>query len=64
VEFRSNNEAFQPVMDALALLDRYTDSDAEHYDRAETVPLEHVVPDDWREAVLDPDTRPDRMHPV
>ncbi|GAA2440653.1 hypothetical protein GCM10010191_65740 [Actinomadura vinacea] len=43
-------------MDALALLDRYADSDAEHYDKAETVPLEHVVPDDWREAVLDPDT--------
>lgn len=56
VEFRSNNEAFQPVMDALALLDRHADSDAEHYDKSETVPLEHVVPDDWREAVLDPDT--------
>jgi hypothetical protein len=56
VEFRSNNEAFQPVMDALALLERCVDSDAEHYGQADAVPLEPVVPDDWREAVLDPDT--------
>ncbi|MGV9599487.1 Tn3 family transposase [Streptosporangium sandarakinum] len=56
VEFHSGNEAFQPVIDALALLDRYADSNAECYDKAETVPLDHVVPDDWREAVADPDT--------
>lgn len=54
--FGCSNTAFRPVMDALALLDRYADSDAVHYDRAETVPLEHVVPDDWREAVVDPDS--------
>jgi hypothetical protein len=42
VAFRSNNTAFQPVMDALALLDRYKESEAECYDAADTVPLEHV----------------------
>jgi Tn3 transposase DDE domain len=56
VKFRSSNEAFQPVMDALALLGRYADSEAGFYDAADTVPLEHVVPDDWRDAVVDEDT--------
>jgi TnpA family transposase len=56
VSFRCNNEAFRPVMDALALLKRYQDSDMDFYDPAEPVPLAHVVPEDWKEAVVDPDT--------
>jgi TnpA family transposase len=51
--FGCGNDVFRPVMDALALLERYQDSDADCYDRADRVPLEHVVPDDWREAVVD-----------
>jgi len=54
--FGCGNDAFRPVMHALALLDRYQDSDADHYDRADRVPLEYVVPDDWREAVVDQDS--------
>ncbi|MEV5561072.1 hypothetical protein AB0L44_46185 [Nonomuraea wenchangensis] len=56
--FRCNNTAFQPVMDALALLERY---DAVFYDRAELVPLEHVVPEDWQEAVVDERGRIERI---
>ena len=56
VTFRSNNEAFQPIMDALALLDRYKDSEEDFYAAADTVPLDRVVPEDWREAVVDADT--------
>lgn len=56
VRFRSNNDEFAPVMDALALLERYQDSEEQFYDRAERVPLEHVVPDAWREAVVDEET--------
>lgn len=56
VSFKSNNDTFAPVMDALALLDRYADSEADFYDAADTVPLEHVVPDDWSEAVAGADT--------
>jgi hypothetical protein len=56
VRFRCNNQAFRPVMDALALLARYQDSDADFYDPAETVPLARVVPEDWIDAVVDPDT--------
>ncbi len=55
VSFHSGNDAFQPVMDALALLDRYADSEEVFYGAADAVPLEHVVPEDWREAVVDED---------
>lgn len=54
VRFRSSNDTFKPVMDALDLLKRYDGSGAAFYAAAESVPLEHVVPDDWRDAVLDP----------
>ena len=56
VSFHSNNSGFRPVMDALALLGRYKDSEEDFYAAAEKVPLDHVVPDDWREAVVDEDT--------
>ncbi|PRX59564.1 hypothetical protein B0I32_1197 [Nonomuraea fuscirosea] len=56
VRFRSSNDTFKPVMDALDLLKRYDGSDADFYAAAEAVPLEHVVPDDWRDAVLDLDS--------
>jgi hypothetical protein len=56
VTFGCGNEVFRPVMDALALLQRYADSEADFYASADAVPLEHVVPEDWREAVCAPDT--------
>jgi len=56
ITFRCNNTAFRPVMDALALLERYRDSEDDFYAAAETVPLDHVMPEDWRDAVLDADT--------
>ncbi|MEV3986728.1 Tn3 family transposase [Nonomuraea sp. NPDC049758] len=61
LDFRCNNTTFQPVMDALALLERYADSEAVFYDRAETVPIEHVVPEDWQEAVADKRGRIERI---
>ncbi|MFF4625644.1 class I SAM-dependent methyltransferase [Nonomuraea jabiensis] len=59
--FRCNNTTFQPVMDALNLLQRYDGSDAVFYDRAKTVPIEHVVPEDWQEAVVDERGRVERI---
>lgn len=56
VTFGCGNEVFRPVMDALALLKRYAESEADFYAAADAVPLEHVVPNDWREAVVDPDS--------
>ncbi|MER5321697.1 DUF4158 domain-containing protein [Streptosporangium roseum] len=56
VTFGCSNDIFRPVMDALDLLERYADSDEDFYAASEVVPLEHVVPEDWKEAVVDPDT--------
>ena len=56
VTFGCGNEVFRPVMDALALLQRYADSEEDFYATSDVMPLEHVVPGDWREAVVDPDT--------
>ncbi len=53
VTFRSSNTEFQPVMDALALLDRYADSTAEFYAASDTVPMKHIVPEDWKDAVVE-----------
>jgi hypothetical protein len=55
IEFKCNNTAYRPVMDALDLLARYADipNTTRHYDGTENVPIKGVVPDGWLEAVVD-----------
>jgi hypothetical protein len=55
IEFKCNNTASRPVMDALDLLQRYADipNTTRHYDASENVPIQGVVPDGWLEAVVD-----------
>lgn len=51
---RSNNTAYRPVMEAIELLSRYVGQERiRHYDPAESVPIEGVVPAEWRGAVID-----------
>ena len=63
LDFRSNNTAYRPVLDSVDLLRRYTDRPARqrHYERAEKVPVEGVVPREWRSAVVDDDGRVERV---
>lgn len=51
MDFRCNNTAYRPVMDALDLLRRYADRPKVPYDPAEVIPIDGVVPADWREAI-------------
>ncbi|EXU63779.1 transposase [Streptomyces sp. PRh5] len=53
--FKCNNTAYRPVMDALALLEKYADVDGKtrFYDAGDAVPMDGVVRKDWREAVVD-----------
>lgn len=53
--FRSNNERHRPVIEALALLKRYLDCRVQYYPPEEVVPIDGVVPDAWREAIVEPD---------
>src|SRR5919198_3253646 len=55
LEFRCDNTAYRPVMDAVELLHRYKDRDGrlKHYDPTERVPVAGVVKAEWRDAVID-----------
>jgi hypothetical protein len=63
LEFRSNNAAFRPVIDALDLLARYAHVDGKRrfYGPEARVPLDGVVPAAWRDAVVDDQGRVDRI---
>lgn len=63
LEFRSNNTIYRPVIDALELLARYADlpGNKRFYDPAEVVPIEGVIPKDWRAAVIDDAGRVERV---
>jgi TnpA family transposase len=62
LQFRCNNTAYRPVIDALELLSRYAQRDRiQFYDSADRVPIEGVVKPDWREAVIDEHGRVERI---
>lgn len=63
LEFRCNNTAYRPIMQALELLGRYADVDGKtrFYEAGETVPIEGVVPKAWRDAVVDERGRIERI---
>lgn len=61
--FRSNNERHRPVIEALTLLKRYLDRKVQYYPSTETVPIDGVVPEAWREAVVECDVEDEpRIH--
>ena len=65
LDFRSNNEAHRPVIQALDLVRRYAGTRVRTYPAEEDVPLDGVVRPLWRDAVVDRDpqgrTRVDRV---
>ncbi len=63
LDFRCNNTAYRPVMDAVELLHRYKDRDGRltHYERADRVPLNGVVKAEWRPAVVGEHGRVERV---
>ncbi|MDH6218925.1 hypothetical protein M2283_006259 [Streptomyces pseudovenezuelae] len=63
-ELKCNNTAYRPVMDAIDLLQRYLEQppkEGTFFDAAEAVPLEGVVPEQWRAAVVDDKGRVERI---
>ncbi|GAA2670003.1 hypothetical protein [Nonomuraea recticatena] len=59
LEFKCNNTAYRPVMDAIELLSRYAGVAAteRYYAETERVPIEGVVQWAWRDAVVDAESR-------
>jgi len=63
LEFRSNNSAHQPIIDAVALLRTYSTRPGvvRHYAPGDAAPLEGIVPAEWRDAVVGEDGRIERV---
>jgi len=63
LEFRCSNMAYRPIMDALELLDRYRDVPGHQrfYPPGEHVPIEGVVPSEWRGAVVEEHGKVERI---
>lgn len=57
LDFRSNNAAHQPVIEALALVRRYATSRQRYLPTHEAVPIDGVVRPLWRDAVVDVDAK-------
>ena len=57
LEFRSNNTEHQPVLDGLKLILRYAEAKTTFYPRGETVVLDGVLKEDWREFAVSADHR-------
>lgn len=56
LEFRSNNDIHRPVIQALELLKKYTNSQARYYDKGEDIPIEGIIKSGWREILLETDS--------
>ena len=63
LEFRCANSIYRPVMDALELLQGHVDTPGQQrfYPPGDRVPIGVVVPDQWREAVIDEHGRIERI---
>jgi TnpA family transposase len=57
LEFRSNNDAHQPIIQAVELLKRYVGSKARTFRLDEVVPIRGVVRPGWRELVVEHDKK-------
>lgn len=53
LEFRSNNTVHRPVIRALALLRRYTESKLQYFPAEEEVPIDGVIRSSWRELIVE-----------
>lgn len=57
LEFRSNNQRYRPVIQALALLQRYTGNKCRTFPLGEEVPIDGIVSGLWRDVVIEQDAR-------
>lgn len=65
LEFRSNNAAHQPVIRALEVIHSYQGRTTTTFPRAEQVPLDGVVRDEWRAFILEQDaTGPPKINRI
>jgi hypothetical protein len=64
LHFESNNAVYRPLIEALDLVRRYDGNESSYYDLDDTVPLDGVVPQAWRELVIDRIRGRSRVHRI
>ncbi len=64
LEFRANNEAHQPLIEALDLLKAYMDSNRRDYPETERIPMAGVVSESWRDLVVRETPRGERINRI
>ncbi|NOT55597.1 MAG: Tn3 family transposase, partial [Deltaproteobacteria bacterium] len=55
LEFRANTATHRPIIEALTLIKAHRDSRKQHFVVDGTVPIDRVIPPQWRELVMEPD---------
>jgi hypothetical protein len=55
LEFRSNNDRYKPLIDALTLISAYLDENGPYYPVEEEVPIEGVIQKQWRSWIYQQD---------
>jgi TnpA family transposase len=61
LDFRSSNEAYQPVVKAIAVLKRYVGTPGTYYPAEEQPPIDGVVRPMWRDLVIEKDKQGERQ---
>nr|WP_225986899.1 hypothetical protein [Bacillus cereus] len=57
LEFRSNNEKYQPIIKALHLIEQHISSRQKYLPVCDAVPIRDVVPTKFQKVVLETDTK-------
>jgi len=51
MEFNSNNSAFQPIIDALSVIKKYSTKQIQYYPKNEKVPTNGIISPDWNKYI-------------
>lgn len=57
LEFKSNNRAWRPIVEAVKILRKYIGDPIQYYPLTEDIPIEGVVPAEWRDLVYKIDAK-------
>lgn len=55
LDFRSNNRAYQPIIAAIEILRKYSESGLRYYPENEDIPTDGIIPGAWRDLVYEMD---------
>jgi TnpA family transposase len=57
LEFKSNNRAWRPIIEAIKILQKYIGNPIQYYPVTENIPTDGIIPADWRDLVYKTDAK-------